>query len=968
MRIERLFTRDGADAYSGISFRSHTSEMRTHDGRVLSRLEDIEVPAQFSQVAADVLCQKYLRRRGVPMRLKRIAEPGVPVWLQRQEADHAALAALPESLRSGGETSARQAFDRLAGAWTYWGWKTGTFADETEARIFHDEMRAMMALQVGAPNSPQWFNAGLHWAYGITGEAQGHWTIDLATGQPVPSTSAYERPQVHASIILSVADDLVKENGIMDLWVREARLFKYGSGVGSNFSRLRGAGEPLDHGGRSAGLLSFLKVGDVAAGSLRGGATTRAAAKMVVVDIDHPDIEAFIDWKVQEEEKVAALVAGSRLARERLQRLVGLIDRLHARPVTEAAFRRELDQALAEARAAQIPDSYIQRIIQHARQGGSGLELRAYDINWDSEAYRTVSGQNANNSVRVPDRFMAAVEADGPWSLTGRTGSGNGRSVPARALWQRIARAAWASADPGLQFDDAINAWHTAPAGGRINGSNSCSEFMFLDDSACVLASLNLMAFRQPDGRIDVPRLRHAVRLWTVSLDISTSMAQHPSRAVAETTHAYRPLGLGYANLGGLLMSLGLGYDSEAGRALAAALTAVLTGTAYATSADLAARLGPFPALAQNAAAMTRVLENHQRAARGESDLAAYDGLTRLPQPLQRNAVPDCALAEAAVTAFDAALTLGARHGWRNAQVSLIAPTGTIGLVMDCATTGIEPDFALVKYKTLAGGGFFKIINAMVPAALRRLGYQEHEVRDIVAHVVGRGTLAQAPAINLAALAAKGLSQVSLERLDAALPNASHLRDVLTPAVLGLEAVAAALGLSPETVAQPGFDLVQALGFSRRELDLASAHACGMQSIEGAPHLRPEHLAVFDCATPCGRSGSRALSVDSHILMMAAAQPFLSGAISKTVNLPRQATVADCERAYRLAHDLGLKAIALYRDGSKLSQPLSVSASQQDPLAELLAPDRPGERATGDRVTGDRIAGDRVAGDRMASG
>ncbi|MCY1707538.1 adenosylcobalamin-dependent ribonucleoside-diphosphate reductase [Pannonibacter sp. SL95] len=955
MRIERLFTRAGEDAYSGISFRSHTSEVRTHDGRVLSRLEGIEVPAAFSQVAADVLCQKYLRRRGVPARLKRVAEAGVPEWLQRQIADEAALADLPEALRSGGETSARQAFDRLAGAWTYWGWKTGTFASEDDARAFHDEMRAMMALQVAAPNSPQWFNAGLHWAYGIAGEAQGHWTIDLATGQAIPSPNAYERPQVHASIILSVEDDLVKENGIMDLWVREARLFKYGSGVGSNFSRLRGAGEPLDHGGRSAGLLSFLKVGDVAAGSLRTGATTRAAAKMVVVDVDHPDIEAFIDWKVQEEEKVAALVAGSKLAKQCLTRLNDLITQLHERHFADAAFKRDLDAALAEARAALIPDSYIQRIIQYARQGEDGLELKTYDINWDSEAYRTVAGQNANNSVRLPDSFLRAVADGAGWTLSGRTGTAHRRTVSARALWQRITRAAWASADPGLQFDTAINAWHTCPNSGRINGSNSCSEFMFLDDSACVLASLNLMAFRRPDGRIDLARYRHAIRLWTISLDISTSMAQHPSRAVAENTHAFRPLGLGYANLGGLLMSLGLGYDSDAARATAAALTAVLTGTAYATSAELAARLGAFPGLAGNEADMARVLANHRSAAHGATVPEAYMGLARLPLPLDLASLADPDLRHAAETAFDAAVDLGARHGWRNAQVSLIAPTGTIGLVMDCATTGIEPDFALVKYKTLAGGGFFKIINAMVPAALRCLGYAEHDVRDIVAHVVGRGTLAQAPAINLAALAAKGLPKHSLDALEAALPSASHLRDVLTPTVLGAETVATALGVSLETVRRPEFDLPQALGFSRMELEVASAHACGLQTIEGAPHLAPEHLPVFDCATPCGRSGTRWLSMEAHVRMMAAAQPFLSGAISKTVNLPRHARVEDCEAAYRLAFDLGLKAIALYRDGSKLSQPLSVSGAQADPIAELFAATAQ-ERSRADRRTDQAVS------------
>ncbi|WP_208991363.1 adenosylcobalamin-dependent ribonucleoside-diphosphate reductase [Pannonibacter phragmitetus] len=935
MRINRLFTKAGAPAYCDIRFRQHQSEVRTQGGKVLSRQAVSEVPERFSQVAADVLCQKYFRKTGVAARLKKVPEDAVPVWLQRSIPDEEALKSLPEEARFGPETSARQVFDRLAGTWTYWGWKTGTFDSEDDARAFFDEMRVMMALQAAAPNSPQWFNTGLFWAYGIEGAAQGHWHGDPVSGEVVPSRTAYEHPQVHGSVILSVEDDLVNENGIMDLWVREARLFKYGSGTGSNFSRLRGAGEPLDHGGRSAGLLSFLKVGDVAAGSLRLGSTTRAAAKMVVVDADHPDIEAFIDWKVAEEEKVAALVSGSQLARQCLNRIIALVRAISGHHTTGERFKTELDAAIQEARAAQIPDSFIDRILRSASQGHELPELKTYDINWDSEAYRTVSGQNANNSVRLPDSFLQALETGGEWHLSARrttaAQAGPGRSIRAEALWQRIARAAWTSADPGLQFDTTINGWHTCPASGRINGSNSCSEFMFVDDTACVLASLNLMAFVQEDGEICLERFRHAVRLWTVSLDISTAMAQYPSRAVAHNTLRHRPLGLGFANLGGLIMSLGLPYDSPAARSLAAALTAVLTGTAYETSAELARDLGPFPALAENRQSMERVLQNHAACAKGQSDPAQYDGLCRPPYSAGFHMCPSPDLAAAAATAFDRALELGRRFGWRNAQVSLLAPTGTTGLVMDCSTTGIEPDFALVKFKTLAGGGFFKIINAMVPLALRSLGYGEDAITRIVQHIVGHGSLKDAPGVNLDSLRQRGLTEACLTRIEAAVQGASHIRDAVSQWITGPEELTGCLGITAAEMEQPGFDLLNWLGYLPEEIEAANAHACGALTIEGAADLAPQHLPVFDCATPCGPKGVRALSLEGHLTMMAAVQPFLSGAISKTVNMPRNASVADCSAAFLKAWELGLKAIAIYRDGSKLSQPLSAGSLDQLP-------------------------------------
>src|SRR5215472_1540209 len=937
MHIARFYTTAGRDPYATVPFRTASSEIRNPDGSVVFRAEGIEVPAEWSQVACDILAQKYFRKAGIPACLTRGAEEGVPRWLQRHIADPTALATLPETVRYGGETTARQVFDRLAGTWAYWGWKGGYFDTEEDASAFYDEIRLMLVRQIGAPNSPQWFNTGLHWAYGIDGPAQGHYYVDHRTGELLASDSAYEHPQPHACFIQAVADDLVNEGGIMDLWVREARLFKYGSGSGSNFSKIRGDGEPLSGGGRSSGLMSFLRIGDRAAGAIKSGGTTRRAAKMVIVDIDHPDIEAFIDWKVVEEQKVAALVAGSKLAARYLNRIMAACREPAPAEAggTDPAQNPALKREIRAARRAMIPESYIQRVIQFARQGYTAIDFRTYDTDWDSEAYLTVAGQNSNNSVRVSNVFLKRVEADGPWHLTRRTDGAIAKAVSARELWDRIGYAAWASADPGLQFDTTINEWHTCPESGRINASNPCSEYNFLDDTACNLASLNLMAFRRADGSFDVPAFEHAVRLWTIVLEISVLMAQFPSREIARRSYDFRTLGLGYANLGGLLMSMGIPYDGAAGRALGGTVTALMTGSSYATSAEMAGELGAFPGYAENREAMLRVIRNHRRAAHGES--GGYDGLSILPVPLDAANCPDAELAAAACRSWDTALALGERYGFRNAQATVLAPTGTIGLVMDCDTTGIEPDFALVKFKKLAGGGYFKIINRAVPEALRVLGYSAADIAEIEAYAVGHGSLSNAPAINHTTLKAKGFTPEIIAKLEKALPTAFDIKFAFNKWTLGEEFCKIELGFAAEDLAKPNFDMLAALGFTRREIEAANLHVCGAMTVEGAPHLKPEHLPVFDCANPCGRIGRRCLSVDSHIRMMAAAQPFISGAISKTINMPNSAAVADCKDAYVLSWRLGLKATALYRDGSKLSQPLASSLFGDDEDAEEQA-------------------------------
>ncbi len=924
MRIERRYTKEGQSPYADIAFRLTVSEIRNPDGSVVFHADGVEVPEQWSQVASDVLAQKYFRKAGVPARLKKVEEETVPSWLWRSVADEAALAELPEKDRYTGELSCKQVFDRLAGTWTYWGWKGGYFSSESDAHAFFDEHRYMLAMQMVAPNSPQWFNTGLHWAYGIDGPSQGHFYVDFKTGELKQSATAYEHPQPHACFIQSINDDLVNEGGIMDLWVREARLFKYGSGTGTNFSRLRGEGEKLSGGGKSSGLMSFLKIGDRAAGAIKSGGTTRRAAKMVILDADHPDVEAFIDWKVIEEQKVANLVTGSKVNQRHLRAILKACVNCEGSgddcfdPEKNPVLRREIKAA----RKNHVPDNYIRRVIQFAKQGYKDIEFKIYDTDWDSEAYLTVSGQNSNNTVRVTDEFLKAVEADRDWDLFWRTRGGKiAKTVKARDLWEKIGHAAWASADPGLQFHTTINDWHTCANSGPILASNPCSEYMFLDDTACNLASLNLLSFHDTKTHAyDVEGYEHAVQLWTIVLEISVLMAQFPSKEIAQRSYDFRTLGLGYANVGGLLMSSGIPYDSESGRAICAALSAIMTGICYATSAEMAAELGPFPRYAENREVMLRVMRNHRRAAYG--DRAGYEQIATPPVPLDHKAVTEQNLSAHAKRAWDRAVALGEAHGYRNAQATVVAPTGTIGLVMDCDTTGIEPDFALVKFKKLAGGGYFKIINRAVPEALRRLGYRESDIAEIVAYAVGHGSLGQAPAINHTTLTAKGFTPEAIEKVEKALPTAFDIKFAFNKWTLGAEFLRDELGVDAEDLAAPSFDLLSHLGFTKREIDAANIHVCGAMTVEGAPHLKPEHYAVFDCANPCGRTGKRYLSVESHIRMLAAAQPFISGAISKTINMPNDATVEDCKEAYKLSWRLGLKANALYRDGSKLSQPL----------------------------------------------
>lgn len=833
LKVDRHFTQDGISPFDMFSYEKRSSVIRNPAGDAVFEMNNVEVPSSWSQVATDILAQKYFRRAGVPQ---------------------------PDGT-TGSETSIKQVAHRMANCWMDWGKRYNYFATDEDAQIFYDELVYTLTAQMAAPNSPQWFNTGLYSSYGIAGGPQGHYYVDPKTEELKKSTSAYERPQPHACFILSVDDDLVNDGGIMDLWVREARIFKYGSGVGTNYSRIRGEYEKLSGGGTSSGLMSFLKVGDRAAGAIKSGGTTRRAAKMVCLDLDHPEIVQFIDWKVEEEKKVAALIAAG------------------------------------------------------------------YASDYEGEAYRTVSGQNSNNSVRIPNSFFKALEQELDWETKARTNGKTMGSIPSKKLWDKIGFAAWACADPGVQFDTTINEWHTCPEGGRINASNPCSEYMFLDNTACNLASINLQHFFNPETlTFDVKGFEHICRLWTIVLEISVLMAQFPSKEVAQLSYDYRTLGLGYANLGSMLMVAGIPYDSEKARAIGGAVTAIMTGTAYATSAEMAQHLGSFKEFKKNKAHMMRVMRNHRYAAYNTTD--AYENLEIAPPGIDPKFCPDYLLS-AACNAWDKAVELGEKHGYRNAQTTVIAPTGTIGLVMDCDTTGIEPDFALVKFKKLSGGGYFKIINQAIPTALKNLGYQPHEIEGIVNYAKGTGSIQNAPHINFKTLAAKGFTDADLERLDKAILSAFEISFAFNVWTLGEDCLTR-LGFKSEQYSDPSFNLLKALGFSSQQIAQANDFVCGTMTVEGAPYLKLEHYPVFDCANRCGNIGKRYIHAHGHIRMMASAQPFLSGAISKTINLPNEATVDQILDCYQLSWELGLKANALYRDGCKLSQPLSTKSDVKE--------------------------------------
>lgn len=914
MKIQRMFTTAGQDPLDQLVYEKRNSVIKNPDGKVVKEMKEVEVPAVWSQVATDILAQKYFRKAGVPQ----LDEHGHP------------LVGPDGSPVLGPERSAKQVIRRLAGTWRYWGEQHGYFATTEDAQAYQDEMEHILIHQMGAPNSPQWFNTGLNWAYGITGSPQGHYYVEPTTGELRQSEDAYTHPQPHACFIQKVEDDLVNEGGIFDLVTREARLFKFGSGTGSNFSNLRGRGEKLSGGGSSSGLMSFLRIFDRSAGAIQSGGTTRRAAKMVIIDADHPDVEEFIDWKVTEEQKVADLVAGSKTNAAFLRRIM---ETAIQEKTTDYRKNEVLGAVVATALKRNVSLSYILRILALVDQGETSLDIPVYDTHFEGEAYNTVSGQNSNNTVRVTNNFMQSVERDTDWNLLWRTNRDVARTIKARHLWEEIGYAAWACADPGLQFHDTVNEWHTCPEDGPINGSNPCSEYMFLDDTACNLASINLAHYYNAEnGVFNVEGFKHACRLWTVTLEISVLMAQFPGKEIARLSYTFRTLGLGYANLGTVLMMMGIPYDSPEALGVAGAVSAIMTGEAYATSAEMASHLSAFPGYERNKDHMLRVIRNHRRAAYNSPD-SEYEGLTIKPMGIEPKHTPDYML-KAARDAWDRALQWGKEHGFRNAQVSVIAPTGTIGLIMDCDTTGVEPDFAIVKFKKLAGGGYFKIVNQSVTKALKHRGYSDHQAKEIENYCKGYGTLAGAPGVNHESLKTKGFTAEDLAKIERQLESAFDIRFVINPLTLGAETMKR-IGLEAHA-ANSAYNILEGLGFTKDQINAANEYVVGTMTIEGAPHLKPEHYAIFDCANKCGTKGQRYIAPPAHIKMMAAVQPFISGAISKTINMPGGATIEEVKEVYWDSWKLMIKAIALYRDGSKLSQPLN-SINEADEIAALGA-------------------------------
>jgi ribonucleoside-diphosphate reductase alpha chain len=819
VHLVRHFSRAGIDPLDKVNYVRTNSRITEPDGSLVFEMKDVEVPAAWSQLAVDILVSKYFRKAGVP--------------------------------GTGHEVSVRQVVSRIADTLAQAGEARGYFS-AAQAAVFRDELAALLIDQYGAFNSPVWFNLGLYHKYGIAGSG-GNFVWDPQTGKAVKTQDSYSHPQCSACFIQAADDDLM---GIFNLMQNEARLFKYGSGTGSNFSKIRGHQERLSSGGYSSGLMSFLEVLDRGAGATKSGGTTRRAAKMVCLDMDHPEIVDFITWKSREEKKVAALVAAG------------------------------------------------------------------YSADFNGEAYRTVSGQNSNNSLRITDEFMRAVQEDKEWSTKARTTGAVVNTYRARELWEMIAESAWACADPGVQYDTTINEWHTCPESGRINASNPCSEYMFLDDTACNLASLNLTKFLDDRGNFDVKAFKAAVQVFITAQDILVDFSSYPTVAIAENSHSYRSLGIGYANLGTMLMIKGIPYDSDEGRAWAGAVTAIMTGEAYAASAELAKSLGAFEGYEKNREAMLKVIRNHENRVNGIP-------ADKIPADLR----------EAAAGVWREALEKGERYGYRNAQVSVLAPTGTIGLLMDCDTTGVEPDFALVKFKKLTGGGYFKIVNQSVPKALATLGYSKLESEEIIRHVLGRMSFSGATVVNQDYLRQKGMSVAAIESIEKKLKGAFDLESLFTKFALG-EELLKELGVKPEDYEKADFNLLKAWGLSESQIEFANRELCGTMTVEGAPHLKEEHLPVFDCANRCGKTGTRFIAPVGHLRMMAAAQPFLSGAISKTVNLPNDATVEDIKAIYTEGWKLGLKAVALYRDGCKQSQPLSTKSNAKaktDPTAAAEA-------------------------------
>ncbi|PZP86412.1 MAG: vitamin B12-dependent ribonucleotide reductase [Azospirillum brasilense] len=906
MRIPRQITHDETSAYAGLRWKTVDVEVCHADANQRVCLTDIEVPASWSHQAAQTFVRYYVRRAGVPTNLLPVPEEGVPSFLWRSVPDTAALAALKPEQRYGHETSAKQVFHRMAGMWTYWGFKGGYFDTEADAKAYYDEMCALLARQVVAPNSPQWFNAGLHWAYGLQGPAQGHFFGDMETGRLKRSANAYEHPQLHACFLHSVKDDLVNEGGIMHLFEREARVFKYGSGAGANMSAIRGAGEPLSSGSAALGLMRFLSVGDKAAGAIHAGGLPRRAGKMVVIDIDHPDVMGFIRWKGEEQYKAAALITGARVMRKHLTAVMSATASMEGPQRFAVASNPALATAVTRARRAMIPERAIDRVIAYARQGFNDMHIPLYSAADGSDLFFTIAAHQTRQAVRLSDRFMEAVEDGEQFSLRNRTNGDVAAREPARVIMEDLAHAVWATGEPTIQFADRIAALNPCPATGPVRASTPASEYLFLDDTACPLAAINLLACADAKGQIDIALFSHVVRLSTLMLDISVGVAQYPSREMARLTLGTRPIGLGLANVAGLLMRLGLAYDSDEGRATVAHVFALLTGEAANSSADLARELGAFSECTANRDTMLKLIRQRRE------QLATH-------VPPQRD------LAEMTARLWEMALIKSEAYGMRNAQLSCVPPTSTIARVMDCDTLGLAPVASLVRHVTGEKGTPRKTLSANATYALQGMGLNAAQIEDLQRHICGHASLASAPAINHTTLKRHGFTDVQLRAVDEALEGAVDIHAAFDPWVLGERFCREQLNMSQSEMYDASFSILAHLGFSAEQVAAANAHACGQGDMQGVAHLTAPQVRAFSVPT-----------AEAQLRMLAAVQPFITGGIAHTVQLAASTTVEACEALIWQAWRAGLTAVSFQREGCAVYQDVEGIADMEADAPEPL--------------------------------
>ncbi|MCL2567377.1 MAG: vitamin B12-dependent ribonucleotide reductase [Alphaproteobacteria bacterium] len=939
MKVERLFTvQQGADAFAA-EFKTVAVEVRNLKGDSLFSTIDVEVPSMWSKSAVDILAKRFLRGSGVPSITKKVAESNVPQWLQKSEPDMEALEKLPLAQRFTGETSAKQVFTRLAGAWTYWGYKLDYFDSEESAKNFFDEMCYILCHQIAAPHSPQWLNSGLHWAYGICDENQGHFYFDESMQTVCKTTSAYERPHSHSCFIQGVEDNLLREEGMLDLVLKSARLSKFGSGSGTNFSNIRGKGEPISSGGVSSGLISFLKIFDTTTGAINSGGITRLTPQRVVLDADHPDIEEFVSWKLKEEQKGISLITGSQINHQILQLILTTVQEFDGSIEDKIDIDKniKLKNVLSVAKSLMIPEKLIKNVLLLAKQNIYTLDFDIFLATTGIDSYNAVIGQSSNTTVAVSNLFLEKVLNEEKWNLINRIDGSRAKSINAKDLWDKISYSVWSCADPNLHFEDTINQWHTCLEDGRIRGSNSFAEYLFLDDTACGLASINLMRFRNHDATFNTVNFSYVVSLFTLALGICVSMSEYPSEKIAELSNKFRPIGLSYCNMGALLMSLGLAYDSTEGRSMAAAVSSLLTSKAYEASSIIAKKKGPFDGYAKNSSHMLRVLQNHRRAAYGKT--AGYEGITIAPMPLNHDSIADKNLLAELLKSWDKVIELGTVFGFRNAQVSCITANSATNVLMDCATFGLEPEFALVKHKPQENGSYSKVINEEVLLGLKMLQYTEEEILDIAKYMTGYKTLKNAPALNHESLKSAGFSEVELDKIENTLSNIANIEFAFSIPILGEEFCVHTLGIPKDNFKDPNFSLLQHIGFLSKDIIEANIYVVGSMGLEKAPSMKKEHIHIFDCSTPNGMRGVRSLSLQAHIGMSVAVQPFISGGINKTIILDKNSTIADCGRAYMNLWQKGAKVASLLVDGSKLSQPVKNSILDNDKIKKITMQD-----------------------------